>query len=173
MVVGINREHFQAKERQLMKQRFVIVVLLILALSVPATMLAQQGSKAEKEIRAVLEEIRQNLIKGGDDYVRTLEKYYPDDMVRIPGYGRLLTGADNVASAKKGDTTVESLEYSDVKVRVYGNWAIVTGIETGKGVTVGVPWTGTFLFSRVFVKRNGVWKNVLYQDTEVPKAAKQ
>jgi ketosteroid isomerase-like protein len=156
-----------------MKPRFVIAMLLVLALAVPVSMLAQQ-SKAEKEVLAVVEEIRQSVIKGGPDFVATLEKYYPDDMVRIPGFGRLLTGADNVAAAKKGETMVESLEYSDLKVRVYGNWAIVTGIETGKGVQVGgVPWTGTFRFSRVFVKRNGIWKNVLYQDTPIAGAAKQ
>jgi len=156
-----------------MKLRFVIAMLVILALAVPATLLAQQNSKAEKEVRAVMEEIRQSVIKGGPDFVTTLEKYYTDDMVRIPGHGRLLTGTDMLAAAKKGTTTVESLEYSDVKVRVYGNWAIATGIETGKGVQVGVPWAGAYRFSRVFVKRNGIWKNVLYQDTELPKSAKQ
>jgi len=157
-----------------MKRSLAIVTLVILALSVPVQMLAQQ-SKAEKEVLAVVEEIRQSVIKGNPEFAATLEKYCncTEDMVRIPGYGRLITGTDFLAAAKKGATTVESLEYSDLKVRVYGKWAIVTGIETGKGVTVGVPWTGTFLFSRVFVKRNGVWKNVLYQDTEVPKAAKQ
>jgi hypothetical protein len=156
-----------------MKPRIVIAVFLVLALAVPASMLAQQQSKAEKEIRAVLEEIRTNLIKSGADMVRTAEKYYPDDMVRIPGYGTLYTNADMIAGFKKGETTVESLDYSDIKVRVYGKWAVVTGIESGKGKHLGTPWTGAFRFSRVFVKRNGIWKNVLYQDTEVPKPAKQ
>jgi hypothetical protein len=155
-----------------MKPRFVVVALVILALALPASMLAQQ-SKAEKEIRAVVEEIRQSVIKGNPEYAATLEKYCAEDMVRIPGYGRLIAGTDFLAAAKKGATTVESLEISDLKVRVYGNWAIVTGIETGKGVQVGVPWTGTFRFSRVFVKRNGIWKTMLYQDTEIPKTAKQ
>lgn len=156
-----------------MKRSVAIVTFVILALAVPASMLAQQNNKAEKEVRAVLEEIRQNLIKGGADFVTTLEKYYPEDMVRIPGHGRLLTGADMVAAAKQGATTVEWQELSDIKVRVYGNWAIVTGIETGKGVTVGVPWTGTYRFSRVLVKRDGIWKTVLYQDSPIAGAAKQ
>jgi hypothetical protein len=147
-------------------------MLLVLALAVPVSMLAQQ-SKAEKEVLAVLEEIRQSVIKGNPDYAATLEKYCTEDMVRIPGYGRLITGTDYLAAAKKGATTVESLEYSDLKVQVYGKWAIVTGIERGKGVQVGVPWTGAYRFSRVFVKRNGIWKTMLYQDTELPKTAKQ
>ena len=150
-----------------MKPRFVIAVLLVFALAVPVSMLAQQNSKEEKEIRAVMEEMRQSVIKGNPEYAATLEKYCTEDMVRIPGYGRLITGTDFLAAAKKGATTVESLEYSDLKVRVYGKWAIATGIETGKGVQVGVPWTGTYRFSRVFVKRDGIWKTVLYQDTPI------
>ena len=152
-----------------MKPRFVIAVLLVFALAVPVSMLAQQNSKEEKEIRAVMEEMRQSVIKGNPEYAATLEKYCTEDMVRIPGYGRLITGTDFLAAAKKGATTVESLEYSDLKVQVYGKWAIATGIETGKGVQVGVPWTGTFRFSRVFVKRNGIWKTMLYQDTPIAK----
>jgi hypothetical protein len=45
---------------------------------------------------------------------------------------------------------------------------VVTGIENGKGVQMGKHWTGTFRFSRVFVKRDGIWKNVLYQNTRIP-----
>jgi hypothetical protein len=37
----------------------------------------------------------------------------------------------------------------------------------------GTPWAGAYRFSRVFVKRDGIWKTMLYQDTELPKAAKQ
>jgi hypothetical protein len=48
---------------------------------------------------------------------------------------------------------------------------VVTGIENGKGVQMGKHWTGTFRFSRVFVKRDGIWKNVLYQNTRIPEPA--
>jgi hypothetical protein len=47
-----------------MKRSLAIVTLVILALTVPASMLAQQNSKAEKEVLAVVEEIRQSVIKG-------------------------------------------------------------------------------------------------------------
>jgi hypothetical protein len=90
-----------------MKPRFVIAVLLVFALAVPVSMLAQQNSKEEKEIRAVMEEMRQSVIKGNPEYAATLEKYCTEDMVRIPGYGRLIAGTDYLAAAKKGTTTVE------------------------------------------------------------------
>jgi hypothetical protein len=156
-----------------MKSRFVVVTLLVLALAVPALMLAQQNSKAEKEVRAIVEEIRQVNLKGGPEAVALLDKYNADDVVRIPGTGQLNSKADVLNGFKTGTLKLEALEYSDIKIRMYGKWAIVTGIENGKGTYLGTPWAGAYRFSRVFVKRDGIWKTVLYQDTEVPKAAKQ
>jgi len=156
-----------------MKRSLAIVALVILALAVPASMLAQQNSKAEKEIRALLEEHRTAAMKGSAEGARIADKNYPDDFVRIPGDGRIFTKAEFLEGFKAGNVTVESLDYSDLKIRIDGKMAVVTGIETGKGVQMGVPWTGTFRFSRVYVKRDGLWKNVLYQDTRMPAPAKQ
>ena len=112
-------------------------------------------------------------MKGSAEGARIADKNYPDDFVRIPGDGRIFTKAEFLEGFKAGNVTVESLDYSDLKIRIDGKMAVVTGIETGKGVQMGVPWTGTFRFSRVYVKRDGLWKNVLYQDTRMPAPAKQ
>jgi len=159
----------------MMKRHLAIVTLVILALAVPVSMLAQQNIKAEKEISTILEELRQMPLKGGDYAIQTTEKYYTDDMARIPGYGAIYTKADMIEGFKKGQTKAESFEFSDVKIRIHGNIAVVTGIESGRGHSGPsvTPWTGAFRFSRVFFKRDGVWKCVLYQDTELPKSAKQ
>ena len=150
-----------------MKRSLAIVTLVILALALPATMLAQQNSKAEKEIRAISEEIRTAAIKGGDEAIRVNEKYTADDFVRIPGFGAIFNKAEYLNGFKTGIVTVESLDDSDVKIRIDGKMAVLTAIQTGKGVQMGTPWTGTFRFSRVFVKRGGVWQCVLYQSTPI------
>jgi hypothetical protein len=59
-----------------MKPRFLIAVLLVIALIVPAWMLAQQNSKAEKEIRAVLDELREANLKGGAEGAAILDWGY-------------------------------------------------------------------------------------------------
>ena len=92
-------------------------------------------------------------------------KYYADRIVRLSGYGAIVTRAEAVAGYRNSKVTVESLEYSDVKIRIDGKMAVLTAIQTGKGVQMGVPWTGTFRWSRVFEKRDGIWKSVLYQYT--------
>jgi ketosteroid isomerase-like protein len=149
-----------------MKPRFVITVLVILALAVPATILAQQ-SKAEKEVRATIEEMRQAPLKGGTEGALMAEKYNADDVVRIPGTGAINTKAEILDGYRAGKLKVESFDFSDVKIRIYGKTAVVTGIESGKGTYLGTPWTGAYRWSRVLVKLDGMWKCVLYQDTPI------
>ena len=66
-----------------MKPRFVIVTLLVLALAVPASILAQ-GSKAEKEVRAVIDELQEANLKGGAEGAVIFDKYLADDLTRLP-----------------------------------------------------------------------------------------
>jgi hypothetical protein len=56
-----------------MKPRFAIAMLLVLALAIPATMLAQQ-SKAEKEVRAVIDELTQANLKGDAEAAAIFDK---------------------------------------------------------------------------------------------------
>ena len=149
-----------------MKPRFVIITLVIFALAVPTLMLAQQNSKAEKEISAQIEEIRQMALKSGEaEAAAFYDKYNADDVVRISPDGTLNTKAQILDGLRSGNLKVELFDFSDVKILIHGKTAVVTGIESGKGTYLGTPWTGAFRWSRVLEKRNGIWKGVLYQST--------
>jgi hypothetical protein len=67
-----------------MKLRFVIVTFLVIALAVPATMMAQQNSKDEQQIRTLIEESRQANLKGGAEAIAFFQKSLPDDYVESP-----------------------------------------------------------------------------------------
>jgi len=150
----------------MMQRRVAIVTLVILALAVPASMLAQQ-SKAEKEIRAILAQSDQANLKGGAEAVATYDKILTDDYTRIPPNGTVLSKADILNSAKAGQLKYDLLEHSNVKVRVYGNTAVVTGVATEKGIRQGNSFSGKTRWTRIFVKRGGDWKIVLFQSTNM------
>jgi hypothetical protein len=57
-----------------MKPRIMIAVLLVVALAVPASMLAQGSSKAEQEVRTVLDQSDQANLKGGAEAAATFDK---------------------------------------------------------------------------------------------------
>ena len=117
-----------------MKPRFVLMALVILALAVPASMLAQQNSKAEKEIRAVMDQLKQANLKGGAEGATIFDKYYADDYARIAPNGAIYNKAETIDANRKGSQHVEAQDLSDVKVRIYGNTAVVTGVLNSKSV---------------------------------------
>jgi len=149
-----------------MKRSLATVTLVILALTVPLHMLAQ-GSKAEQEVRATFDETQKAYQMRGAEAAAFLDKYLVDDYMRITPDGKVFTKAEWLDSYRTGKTRYESVEVSDLKTRVYGRTAVITGITRAKGIQVGVP-TGTgSRFTRVFVKRNGVWQIVQYQTTRI------
>ena len=151
-----------------MKPRFVIVMLVVFALAVPASMLAQQNSKAEKEVRATLEEFRQANLKGGAEGAAMLEKRLADDYTRIMTDGAVYQKAETLGSFRTGKTRYESFEYSDIKIRIYGNTAVVTAIVKTTGTTYGGATSPTGVrWTQVLVKRNGKWQPVLLQTTRL------
>jgi len=152
-----------------MKRSLAIVALVILALAVPVSMLAQQNSKAEKEVRAIIDELTAANLKGGPEVVPIFDKYLADDFVRIPPSGAIYTKADMLDGWKTGKIKVQSAELSDLKIRVYGNTAVVTAISTAKSNVLGEAMSGQSRYTRVLVKRGGTWKCVLYQNTTIAK----
>jgi len=54
----------------------------------------------------------------------------------------------------------EVLALNDVEVRVFGDTAIATMKQTEKSTHVGVDYNGSYLFTDVWVKRDGQWRAV-------------
>jgi hypothetical protein len=155
-----------------MRPRFVIVMSVILALAVPATMLAQQ-SKAEKEVRVVIDELQQANLKGGAEAASIFDKCYEDNFVRILSDGKIFNKADTLNIFRSGSVRFESFSLSDVKIRLYGKMAVVTGVATKKETFMGGSRNWPNRWTQVFVKRGGNWKCVLYQSTRIAEPAKQ
>ena len=56
---------------------------------------------------------------------------------------------------------------SDLKIRIYGETALVTFGVAIKGTRSGKVFGGRFREVRVFVKRNGQWRAVFLQRTAI------
>ena len=119
---------------------------------------------AEQEIRS-LEEARNQAIVHGDAAV--LERMTADDYTFITLRGELRTKAEIVKGFQSGSFKYDSREISDLKIRVYGDTAVVTGRSTQKGRENGKDYSGDYRFTRVYVKQNGRWVTVALQATLV------
>ena len=88
-----------------------------------------------------------------------LSKILADDWVgQYPFY--TINKAEELAYISSGDIKMESTNTSAMKVRVFGNAAIVTGSDDEKGTFRGKDTSGHYLWTDVFVKRHGRWQVV-------------
>ncbi len=84
------------------------------------------------------------------------------------GAGTLRTKTEWIANFKNSKTTFDSVEPSDVSVRVEGNTAVVTGILHMKGRDEkGQPLDHRFRFIDAYVKRDGRWQVLAAQGTRI------
>ena len=63
------------------------------------------------------------------------------------------------------------VQIDDVRVRVFGDAAVVTGRTHGRGEYSSVPYDVTVRFTDVFVRRNGRWQAVASHASLLPPAA--
>lgn len=82
--------------------------------------------------------------------------------------GALSTKAEVIAAVKNDKSVADSLELSDMNVRVEGNTAVVTGINHVRGRDdKGQAFDRRFRFTDVFVKRDGRWQVMATQGTMI------
>ena len=90
----------------------------------------------------------------------TLEKQTSDDYTFINLYGQMSDKSQMVDNFRTGRTKLTSNEVSDMKVRVYGNTAVITGKADVAGTMAGKDAKGQIMFARVYVKKGGSWQFV-------------
>ena len=99
-----------------------------------------------------------------------LNRILADDVVDTSSQtGRVNGKAEDLADLKSGEPKLESSSVDDMKVRAYGNVAVVNGHFTEKGTYKGKDISGEGRFTDVFVKRQGRWECVSTQGTSIAK----
>jgi len=95
-----------------------------------------------------------------------IEQILADDWTVTDLTGRVLTKTDVLQEAfGSKERQVVSMNISDVKVRPFGEWAIVTGKTNAAGEYQGQVVEVTLRFTDVFVNRQGKWQVVASQAT--------
>jgi ketosteroid isomerase-like protein len=88
-----------------------------------------------------------------------------EDYVAITPLGQVTTKQDSVSARKSGQLRYETVDVSDMVVRVYGDTAVVTARADVKGHQLGEDFSGPYRYTRVWVRRGGHWQAVSYQAT--------
>jgi ketosteroid isomerase-like protein len=119
----------------------------------------------QSAIREILDMERQareaSLRRDADFSQRTLA----EDYVAITPRGQVTTKRDTLSARRSGQLRYDTIDVSDMVVRVYGDMAVVTARADVKGHQLGEDFSGPYRYTRVWVRRTGHWQAVSYQAT--------
>jgi ketosteroid isomerase-like protein len=146
-------------------------LVAIAAFTAAVVALGLAGEATAKDVKT----IEQNVMKLEHDWtdallksdVATVGKILADDWVGVGPFGTV-TQAQYLADIKSGDNKMESQTVGEMKVRVFGDVAIVTGSDDEKSSYKGKDTSGHYVWTDAFVKRKGHWQAVASQLTFIP-----
>jgi uncharacterized protein (TIGR03067 family) len=120
----------------------------------------------ERELTQLVKDLNTAIVKADAAF---LERVLHEDYTHIRPRGTVENRAEYVENRKAGRVAYEMLDWDDIKIRVYGDTAIVTGRSTAKGKDPQGTIDQQQRWTRVFVRRDGRWQLVHFEGTPVQK----
>ena len=140
-------------------------VCVIVAVLTTATIALGQRPNARRDKRSSVEQaIRQvdheRIQAQIDADAMALDRIYAADFIGIGPSGRVRSKPQVISDFTSGDLKFQSITTDDVRVRVYENTAVETGLSTMVGQDKGKTVPRDTRFTRVWVKQQGRWRLV-------------
>jgi ketosteroid isomerase-like protein len=96
-----------------------------------------------------------------------LKRILADDWIGIDFEGTVLNKEQALKGIASDAGSLDSTVLRNMKVRTYGNTAVVTGTDTETGDYHGKDSSGRYQWTDVFVRRGGRWQAVSSQSTRL------
>jgi ketosteroid isomerase-like protein len=154
------------------RQVLTFVALLVLPGSTNNGLGAgSKSTKTQQPNDSVVAEIKSlenaRLAAGLRNDIDAVSAMTADDYLQIDTDGRVLNKAATLERINSSYARLVANPVDDLAVRVYGNTAILTARARPQGVLDGKEFTDALRYSRIYVKRDGRWQVVLFQQTRV------
>jgi len=142
-----------------------LVFVVCLALPTAGHALPKHETRAaHKQIEGLEMEWRQAQV---DNNIAVIANLLADDYVGITANGTVETKSQTIAQRKAGTIRITSLDLDDLKVRLYGDTAVVTSKADLRGVNGQSDISGTYRYTRVYNRRLGQWKIVSFEASRI------
>ena len=135
------------------------------ALSIAAEKRVQEADP-EQTLRQVEDDWASAMVKGD---IAALDKILALEWQIAFGEGQVATKAQHLASIKSGDLKFKSMKNDEMKIRLYGNTAVITGLGTDEISYKGEDISSQSRFTDVLVKTDGRWQAVASHASQVAK----
>jgi hypothetical protein len=147
-----------------------IIVALILSLNLQA----QTATNAD-ELTKLLKEF---LAGASRNDAAMHDRFWAEDLIYTGSSGRrigkseIMLGVRSAPAPKPGDPTT-TYGAEDIRIRQYGDTAIIAFRLVGKTEKDGRIVVTNYLNSGTFLKRNGKWQAVCWQATKMPRSGEE
>ena len=142
-----------------------------IVVSMFAAMLVMTGSAAAGDLSATQKKLVDVEAAWSTAFVHkdvaVLSSTIADDWTGQNDSGKTETKAGLIASVKSGEMAITSMTNHDLKVRVFGNIAVVQGADDEKSSYKGKDTSGSYTWMDVLENRGGKWMAIASQVTKV------
>ncbi|MFN0124290.1 MAG: nuclear transport factor 2 family protein [Blastocatellia bacterium] len=102
---------------------------------------------------------------------RALEQLWAPSFCYTGAHGEQAVRAEMIAAIGAGMLRFEAMDFDDIRLRFYGDTAVVTGRATARGRSPMGDLSGQFRYTRVYVREDGHWRVVAFQGTAMAQTA--
>jgi ketosteroid isomerase-like protein len=152
----------------LMQRRFIAQICflsLVLAAALPAQA-KQPKADSDAAISQTLQAMEQAWLNAEKNHdAAAFEQLVADDWIAISPDGKSETKAERAAEIETAH--IDSATLGDLKVRVLGDTAVVTGTDDESTMEGGKKSSDHYAWTDVFVRRNGKWLAVASQTAQI------
>ena len=127
---------------------------------------AEKPKQMEEEILKVENEFVDAIARNNRE---AIEQFVTDDWIIINADGGIIDKERFLGVIESGTLAHELMECDDMRVRAYGDCAVVTALTRSKGKFMGQEFTTHERSTDVFVRRDGEWRCALTQLTAFTK----
>jgi ketosteroid isomerase-like protein len=147
------------------------MVMAILSVGLPSASQGARGQEAAAELKALDAKLTEAFMGRN---VKMLGKHMADEYILIDPRGGTHGKTKYLKHLAEGTGKIKDVKETDVKVKVFGDTAVVTGLLHVKGKMEDKEISAEYRWTRVYNKSGGEWLCVLEQHTHVhPKEAKK
>ncbi len=124
----------------------------------------KHNSEVEQALIKIQHEWAEARLKRDSSFPQRIEA---DDFTVVWFNGTIVSKEEDLKSYESTDTVFTDFKIDDLKVRFYGDMAIVVGQGSIKAHTKTQDLSGKYVWTDTFVKQRGAWTAVASQVTPV------
>jgi len=144
-----------------MRILLTVITIALCTLSTPASANTNRAADVEQELRTLVQTWDEAFVKKDTE---TLGRLLADEFEFVGGPKK----ADYLASTKTRKANIVSAVSTDIRVQVYDDMALVTGVDAITIKDVGQDLLTKWLYLDVWVKRGGRWQCVKTYSAPAP-----